>query len=115
LRWSRWNKKKPTAAAFPLSDANWMMLNEVMPSGAHAAELAVEIGPLRAEPRYGLGDGRIFMGPVEPGAREQPYGAMIEARMQAVAVELDFIEPMGLVGVPVDQLRELRPDPLRQR
>jgi hypothetical protein len=31
---------------------------------------------------------------VEPGAREQPHGATVEARMYAVAVELDFVQPL---------------------
>jgi hypothetical protein len=34
--------------------------------------------------------------------------------MHAVAVELDFVQPAGPVGCRVDQLRKLRPDPLRQ-
>src|SRR5271165_7190787 len=36
---------------------------------------------------------RIFMRPVEPGAGEQPHRATLEARMHAVAVELDFVQP----------------------
>ena len=35
--------------------------------------------------------------------------------MHPVAVEFDFMEPAGPVGRLIDQLRELRPDPLRQR
>jgi hypothetical protein len=31
------------------------------------------------------------MGPVEPGARQQPHLPTVEARMHAVAVELDFM------------------------
>jgi hypothetical protein len=30
----------PQGAALPASDASWIMLKEVMPSGAHAAQLA---------------------------------------------------------------------------
>jgi hypothetical protein len=40
---------------------------------------------------------------------------LIEARMQPVAVELDFMEPLVAFRRRVDQLRELRRDPLRQR
>jgi hypothetical protein len=36
--------------------------------GAHAAQLAVEIGLPGADRRHGRRDGRIFVGPVEPGA-----------------------------------------------
>jgi hypothetical protein len=39
---------------------------------------------------------------------------MIEARMHAVAVELDFVQPLIAVRRRVDEPRELRPDPLRQ-
>jgi hypothetical protein len=53
------------------------------------------------------------MGPVEPGAGQQAHGAAIEARMHAVAVELDFVEPLIAFRRRVDKLGELRPDPLR--
>jgi hypothetical protein len=39
---------------------------------------------------------------------------MIEARMHAVAVELDFVEPIGSVRRLVDKLGQLWADPLRQ-
>ena len=62
--------------------------------GEHAAQLAVEIGVARDERRHGRGDRRIFMGPVESGAGEHPDTAAIEARMHAVAVEFDFVQPL---------------------
>ena len=40
---------------------------------------------------------------------------MIEPRMHAVAVVFDFMQPLVAVRRRVDQLGELRPDPLRQR
>jgi hypothetical protein len=40
--------------------------------------------------------------------------AAIEARMHAVAVELDFVQPFRSVGRRVDELGELWLDPLRQ-
>jgi hypothetical protein len=52
--------------------------------------------------------------PVEPGAREQPHVAAIEARMHAVAVELDFVQPLISFRRGVDQPGELRGDPFRQ-
>ena len=54
------------------------------------------------------------MRPVEAGARQQSHGAAIEARMHAVAVELDFVQPLVALRRRVDQLRQLRRDPLRQ-
>jgi hypothetical protein len=59
----------------------------------HAAQFAVEIGLARPERRYGLGDRRVFVRPVEPGARQQPDRAMVETCMQPVAVEFDFMQP----------------------
>jgi hypothetical protein len=56
--------------------------------------VAVEIGAARAGCRYGGGDRRIFMGPVELGAGEELDRAAIEARMHAVAVEFDFVQPI---------------------
>jgi hypothetical protein len=39
---------------------------------------------------------------------------MVETRMHAVAVEFDFVQPLGPVRRRVDELPQLRPDPLRQ-
>src|SRR5205823_5863161 len=80
----------------------------------HAAQFAVKIGLARAERRHGLGDRRVFMRPVEPGAGEELNGAAVEARMHAVAVEFDFVQPLVALRRRIDQLRELRRDPLRQ-
>jgi hypothetical protein len=46
---------------------------------------------------------------------DQPHGAMIEARMHAVAVELDFVQPLIAFRRRIDKPGELRPDPLRQK
>jgi len=52
--------------------------------------------------------------PVEPGTGEQPHGAVIEARMHAIAVELDFVQPAGPLGRLTDKLGELGPYPFRK-
>ena len=64
--------------------------------------------------RDGRGDRRIFVRPVEPGAGEQPHRAAVEARMHAVAVVFDFVQPLIAFRRGVDQLGQLRRDPLRQ-
>jgi hypothetical protein len=53
--------------------------------------------------------------PVEPGAGEQLDGSAVEPGVNAVAVELDFVQPLVPFRRRVDQLRKLRRDPLRQR
>jgi hypothetical protein len=45
--------------------------------GKDAAQLAVEISLARAERRHGIGDRRVFLRPVEPGAGQQPNRALI--------------------------------------
>ena len=75
--------------------------------GAHAAQFAVEIGLARVERRHGLGDRRIFVGPVEPGARQQLHRAAVEPRMHAVAVVFDFMQPLVAVRRRVDELRSV--------
>jgi hypothetical protein len=114
-RCKRSKKKNTSPAALPASDAAWIMLNEVMPSGEDATQFAVEIGLARAKRRHGRGDRRISMGPVEAGARQQPHVAAIEARMHAIAVELDFKQPLVAFRRHVDELGQLRRDPLWQR
>jgi hypothetical protein len=97
-----------------LSDASCTIVEAGEAVGAHAAQFAVEIGLARVEPRDGLGDRWIFVRPVEPAARQQLDGAAVEPRMHAVAVIFDFVQPAVAVRRRVDQLRELRRDPLRQ-
>ena len=55
---------------------------------ADAAQFAVEIGLARIERGHGLGDSRIFMRPVEAGARQQLHRAAVQPRMHPVAVVL---------------------------
>jgi hypothetical protein len=49
-----------------------------------------------------------------PGSRHQPHVAAVEPCMHAVAVELDFMQPLVAFRRGVDQLGQLRRDPLRQ-
>jgi hypothetical protein len=76
------------------------MLKEVTPSGPtpHNSPLA------RAEFGDGLGDDRIFVRPVEAGARQQLHRAAVEPRMHAVAVVFDFVQPAVTVRRGVDLL-----------
>jgi hypothetical protein len=83
--------------------------------GADAAQFAVEIGLAGAERRQGSGDLRIFRRPVESGARQQLHRAMIEARVHAVAIVFDFVEPTIAFRRRVDKAGQLRADPSRQR
>jgi hypothetical protein len=55
------------------------------------------------------------MRPVEAGTRQQLHRAAIEARMHAVAVIFDFVEPVFAFRRCIDQPGQLRLDPLRQR
>jgi hypothetical protein len=55
------------------------------------------------------------MGPVEPGASQKAHRAAVEARMHAVTVEFDLMQPLIAFGSGLDELGELRRDPGRQR
>jgi hypothetical protein len=79
--------------------------------GAHAAELAVEIG---AERRYGRGDRWIFVGPVSPvrvSNRTAPSSRRACMRKPSNLISWSQSGPSGAAS---DELRELRLDPLRQ-
>jgi hypothetical protein len=82
--------------------------------GANAAQFAVEIGLADIELGHRFGDRRIFMRPVEAGARQQFHRAAVEPRMHAVAVVFDFVEPLIAVRRRIDQLGELWRNPRRQ-
>ena len=55
------------------------------------------------------------MRPVEACTGQQFHRAAVEPRMHAVAVELDFVQPLIAFRRRVDELSELRRDPVRQR
>jgi hypothetical protein len=55
------------------------------------------------------------MRPVTPGVGQQPDRAPVQVGMHPVAVEFDFVEPSRPFRWVVDQLDELRFDPIRQR
>jgi hypothetical protein len=80
-----------------------------------AAQFAVEIGLPRRERRDRRGDRRVFMGPVEAGAGQQPDRAAVEPSMHPVAVEFEFLQPLRTIWWLIDQFGELRFDPARQR
>ena len=54
------------------------------------------------------------MRPVEPGAGEELYRAAVASRVHAVAVEFDLVQRLVALRRRVDELGELRRDPLRQ-
>ena len=81
--------------------------------GTNAAQLAVEIGLPRRQ-RFDRGrDRRVFTRPVEAGAGQQPDRTAFEPRMHPVAVELEFVQPLGPVWRLIDEFGELRFDPGR--
>jgi hypothetical protein len=82
--------------------------------GSDAAQFAITIGLAGAKLRHSPGNRRIFVGPVEAGARQQLDRTMIDPGVHAVAVVFDFMGPVVAFRRSVDGLRELRADPLRQ-
>jgi hypothetical protein len=81
---------------------------------AHAAQLAVEIALARAERRDGPGYLRIFVGPVEAVAGQEPHLAAIKPGVHAEAVVFDFMQPLAAVRRFFHELRKLRAYPVRQ-
>jgi Transmembrane secretion effector len=85
--------KYTSPAALPASDAAWTEGGDAV--GKDAAQFAVEIGLVRAERRHGCDDRRVFMRPVKSGRCQQLDRTAIETRMHSVAVEFDFVQPVG--------------------
>jgi len=82
---------------------------------ANAAELAVKIGGFDFQLRERVGGGGILGGPVEPGTGEKLDGALIDPSGDAVAVELDLMDPQGSARGFCRELAKLRLDPFRRR
>ena len=84
--------------------------------GAKHDDLAVV--PARRQRQFGqrLRQGRQLRGPVVAVACEAAHARTVDPRQHAVAVELDFVEPVvGIGRRRVDQGCELRPQARRQR
>ena len=78
-----------------------------------AAEFAVEIGGLDVQVRERRDGAWIFVGPVEPGPSQQLHAAVVDARGHAIAVQLDFVQPLRPRRRLLDRLGKLRRDEVR--
>ncbi len=76
--------------------------------------LAVEDGIVAGKLGAGGGDGRKFLGPVETTPRLERHRAVGDASLDAVAVELDLMDPAIAVGRSRAQRREARRDEVRE-
>ena len=78
------------------------------------SDLAVEDGIVAGKLGAGGGDGRKFLGPVEAAPRLERHRAVGDASLDAVAVELDLMDPAVAVGRSRAQRREARRDEVRE-
>ncbi len=70
-------------------------LGEAWQSGViDPTELAVKIGGLYVQLRERGDSAWIFLGPIEPGARQELHAAIVDPRGYAKAVQLDFVQPL---------------------
>jgi hypothetical protein len=79
----------------------------------HAAELTVQVGALRRQRRDGLGLCGIPVGPVIAAPGDDLRSTGIEPGVRAVAVKLDFVEPVGAVRGRFNERGQLWLDPGR--
>jgi hypothetical protein len=82
--------------------------------GPDPAQLPVEIRPSCTERRHGRCHGRVFMGPVQPCAGQQPDSTPVEPGVHPVPVVFDFVQPFRPIRRLIDEFGELRFDPIRQ-
>jgi hypothetical protein len=85
------------------------------PGIVDAAELAVEIGRLHVHVGERCDGARVFGGPVEAGPGEQLYAAIVDPCGHAIAVQLDFVDPLRPGWRLLDRLGKLRADELWER
>ena len=71
-----------------------------MPSSPSDHQFAVDQRGFRRQLGDRLGDGGKLLGPVEPAPRQQLDLAVVEPRLQAIAVELDLVDPVVAVAAP---------------
>jgi hypothetical protein len=46
-------------------------------------------------------DARIFLAPIAAASGEKPYPVAVAANQEAIAVVLDFVEPVGATAGPI--------------
>jgi hypothetical protein len=63
--------------------------------------LAIEHEERIAVAQCGLNDARIAIGPVVAVAGEQPHALVLALNDQAIAVMLDFVDPVGTTFAPL--------------
>ena len=104
-----------SASVLPVSDAFWIRLNDVVPSGRMPHNSPSRYACRAGSDATAASDRRVFTRPVEPGTGQHPNGTPVEPGVHPVAVVFEFVQPLRPVGRSVDQLRELRFHPSRQR
>jgi hypothetical protein len=77
--------------------------------------LAIEQGGLHLQPRQLTRNGLEARSPIEVVAADEPNGLSFDRGEDAIAVELDLVEPAVAGGRLVDQRRERRPNRSPQR
>jgi len=85
-----------------------------LPVRANAAEFPVKIRLPGRQSGHGLGYRWVFVRPIEARPRQQLGPAAVEASVHAIAVVLDLVQPIRAAGRRIDQLAQLRLDPLRK-
>src|SRR5215472_6444221 len=83
--------------------------------GPDPAQLAIEISLTGRKRRHRSGYRGIFMRPVDAGAGQQSDRALVQPRMHTVAVEFDFVQPLGTFRRLLHKLGELGLYPGRHR
>ena len=64
-------------------------------------DLAIEMQPVDVQRLHTLCDGREALRPVEPGSRQEADLAGVDARLDAIAVELDLMAPLRAGRRPI--------------
>jgi hypothetical protein len=82
--------------------------------GIEGAQLAVEIGRFDRQALQRLNRAPVAVRPVEARAGQERGLAAVDARMHAVAVVLDLVDPSVARRSFFDQARQLRLDPFRR-
>ena len=101
--------------AFPAREPSLQGLEARAPVRQHGSDLAVEERLRGRERGDGVADFGKARRPIVPGTGDEGDRAALDARADAIAVELDLVEPVVAVGRRLHQARELRLEAHRER
>src|SRR5215472_14425381 len=92
-----------------------MRLKLVLPSGSTPQSSPSRYAFRAGSPTMALAMAAYFLGPIITSTGQDMHSAVVQTSVHSVSIELDLVQPVGVVWCFLDEFCELRFDPGRRR